>query len=506
MRWMALTLSLVVLSHCAAARAADGVAQDGWISLFDGKTLSGWRAGGHADSITARDGMIVCNGPPAYLYYVGDVENADFKNFHLKAAVMTRPGANSGIYFHTTYRESGSPTKGYEAQIHNTYTGQGHRELRKTGSLYGVRNQYKSIARDDEWFTMHVAVTGKRIRVSVNDVLVVDYTEPAQPLDSQKPPQADRRPSHGTFALQCHDAHSQVFFKDIYVKPLPDDVAAPPGATGIMPVPRAAVDQVYSEIQELQSSGFPLVDFHVHLKGGLTLEEALENSRRTGINYGIAPNCGLGFPITDDAGIYKFIEAMQGQPAFLGMQAEGREWVNMFSKQAIARFDYVFTDAMTFTDDRGKRIRLWVKDEVQIDDEQAFMDMYVERILSVLNNEPIDIYVNPTFLPACIADEYDALWTEERMQKVIDAAARNNVAIEINARLRLPKAAFIKRAKKAGVKFSFGTNNSNRNLGRLEYCLEMIKECGLTSSDMFMPAPRSHGCDDPARPSATEGS
>ena len=117
------------------------------------------------------------------------------------------------------------------------------------------------------------------------------------------------------------------------------------------------------------------------------------------------------------------------------------------------------------------------------------MEMLVNRTLTLLNNEPIDIYVNPTFLPDVVVADYDRLWTPERMDKVIDAARRNDVAIEINNRFRVPSPAFIKAAKKAGAKFTFGTNNGDRALGRLEYCLEMVKECGLTGQDMFVPKP-----------------
>ena len=117
------------------------------------------------------------------------------------------------------------------------------------------------------------------------------------------------------------------------------------------------------------------------------------------------------------------------------------------------------------------------------------MDMYVDKIVTVLNNEPIDIFVNPTFLPVVIADEYDVLWTPERMDKVIKAAVKNDVAIEINARYRIPSKAFIKRAREAGAKFSFGTNNGGRELGHLEYCRRMARECGLTIKDMFSPRP-----------------
>jgi hypothetical protein len=479
-----LLLTVLLCPDPAAALAAED-----WTPLFDGKSLAGWQVAEHPEAIRVQDGAIVCDGQRAHAFYVGDVHKHDFKNFELKATLMTAPGANSGLYFHTAPQEEGFPAKGYEVQINSTPPGQGeNRSLVKTGSLNGVRNLYKSLVADRQWFTLHVIVTGSRIRVSVNDTLVVDYTEPAQSVRGAS--QAGRVLSHGTFALQCHDPGSNVFFKSIEVKPLPDDLVVPP-------LDESVVDPRYREIARLHEENFPLIDFHVHLKGGLTLEEGLANSRRVGINYGIAPNCGVGFPITDDAGIDKFLESMQGQPVFLGMQAEGREWVKMFSRKAIRRFDYVFTDAMTFTDQRGKRIRLWIDQEVQIDDPQAFMDMVADRIVGVLNDEPIDVYVNPTFLPARLAPRYDELWTNERMDKVIAAAVKNNVAIEINASYKMPSPKFIKRAKAAGVKFTFGTNNAGRNLGRLEYCLEMIRECGLTPADMFLPKPRTDAADLP---------
>jgi hypothetical protein len=288
---------------------------------------------------------------------------------------------------------------------------------------------------------------------------------------------------HGSFALQGHDPESRVRFRNILVRPLRDDEPAPPGDP-------PAVDDVYRGLLQLSDQNFPVVDYHVHLKGGWTLEDALRESRRLGIQYGIAVNCGVGFPITDDNGIKEFLRSMEGQPVYLAMQAEGREWVKMFSPDAIRRFDYVFTDAMTFTDDRGKRMRLWMKNEVgDVGDHQKFMDVIVDRILGVLDNEPIDIYVNPTFLPQVMASEYDALWTPERMSKVIEAARKNQVAIEINNRYRIPSARFIRLAKQAGVRFSFGTNNVDRNLGRLEYCLQMVKECALTWQDIFVPRP-----------------
>jgi hypothetical protein len=244
------------------------------------------------------------------------------------------------------------------------------------------------------------------------------------------------------------------------------------------------------EISALSADYFPLVDLHVHLKGGLTIDEALAKSRQTGITYGIAQNCGLGFPVTNDEGLKRFIKSLEGKPVFIAMQAEGREWVNLFSPEAITQCDYVFTDAMTFTDHKGRRMRLWRPNEVHVDDKQQFMDMLVGKIVAIMNEEPIDIYVNPTFLPAVIEKEYDTLWTRGRMEKVIRAAVENNVAIEINSRYKLPSPTFIKLAKKIGAKFAFGTNNGDAELGTCEYARQMVRECNLAKKDMFIPETR----------------
>lgn len=270
------------------------------------------------------------------------------------------------------------------------------------------------------------------------------------------------------------------------MKPFPAALALLLAAIGLFVPHVRAVDPA---VANLARTGFPVVDYHAHLKGGLTISQLMAHAEATGIRYGVAVNCGLGFSVTNDAGIAEWLDSMQGQPVLCAMQAEGREWVKLFSPVAIARFDYVFTDAMTFTDHRGKRMRLWIKEEVDIPDAEAFMDELVGKIVGILDHEPIDLYVNATFLPAVIAADYDRLWTPARMDQVIAAAVRNHVAIEINARYRIPSATFIQRAKAAGATFSFGTNNTGPDIGKLEYCLEMARTCGLTPPDMFQPKP-----------------
>ena len=244
-------------------------------------------------------------------------------------------------------------------------------------------------------------------------------------------------------------------------------------------------NRMIKKIAELKKAGYEIVDYHGHLKGGLTMEELLDHSKKTGIEYGVAFNAGIGFPITDDATLLANYNQYKDYPVLLAMQAEGREWVDMFSKENISTFDYVFTDAMTWTDTKGRRMRLWMPEEVFVDDKDDFMDQLVSEIVGVMENEPIDLYVNSTFLPEILQSEYDELWTEKRMDKVIHAAVTNNIAIEINARYKIPSATFIKRAKAAGAKFSMGTNNVDKNLGTLDYAIEMIEECGLVPSDFF---------------------
>ncbi len=462
-------LIMIILSACQTKPAGE------WEVIFNGENLDGWKkATENPESITVEEGTVKCSGERSHLFYDGK-----FKNFEFETEVKTMEHSNSGIFIHTQYQGEGWPAAGYEIQINNTYRGTGNYiERKKTGSIYSIRNIYYPLVKDNEWFKMRVKVVENKIEVFVNDIKVNEYIQPQKPWRWEGGEKILL--GKGTFALQAHDPKSTVYFRNIRVKALPDDTP--------VPVPDESWDET---VTKLMQPGFPLIDYHVHLKGGLTIEEVVQNSQALGINYGIAPNCGLKFPVTNDSTLYAYIESVAGSPTFKGMQAEGREWVTLFSPEAIAQFDYVFTDAMTFTDKKGRRNRIWIKDEVWVDNKQKFMDDLVEKIEAIFSQEPVDIYVNPTVLPDTLMPEYDQLWTKERMAKVVKVLADNNIALEINARYKTPKAEMIKMAKEAGVKFTFGTNNTGRDLGKLEYCLEMIQECGLTPNDMFEIKPDS---------------
>ena len=213
-----LTLSLLLAAgHAIAAEANKLSAAEksaGWQLLFDGKSLNDWKASENPGSFSVQDGVLVVFGKRSHLFYMGKVANATFKNFELTLDIKTFPKANSGVYIHTEYQETGWPSKGYEIQVNNT-----HKDVKKGAGVYAIKDNFEAPAKDEEWYTMSVKVEGKRIRTFVNGKQIVDYTEEA---NAQRPEaMKGRLLSSGTFALQGHDPESKVMYKNIKVRVLP---------------------------------------------------------------------------------------------------------------------------------------------------------------------------------------------------------------------------------------------------------------------------------------------
>ena len=202
------------LSSVVAVVVAGGIAaadEPGFESLFDGKSLAGWKANENPGSWQVVDGQIVCHGPRSHLFYVGPdaAHPAEFKDFHFKAEVMTKPNANSGIFFHTKFQPEGWPAQGYEMQVNNS---QG--DPVRTGSIYNVVKNFVPPAKDDTWFTQELIVKGKALAVIVDGKVLFEFVEPEGVT-------GPRKLSAGTFALQAHDPGSEVHYRNIRVKRLP---------------------------------------------------------------------------------------------------------------------------------------------------------------------------------------------------------------------------------------------------------------------------------------------
>ena len=205
-----LFFSLLFLS-CSSTKKTASTGE--WVYLFDGKSMNNWVASENPSTFKVDSGMIIVHGPRAHLFYNGPVMNHDFRNFELKVEVMTTPGSNSGIFFHTAYQEQGWPSKGYEVQVNNSHT-----DWRRTGSLYGVDDVREVYVKDNEWYTEHIIVQDKKVTIKINDRTVVDYTEPVDV--EQQEGRKEKHLSSGTFALQGHDPDSKVYYRKVLVKPL----------------------------------------------------------------------------------------------------------------------------------------------------------------------------------------------------------------------------------------------------------------------------------------------
>jgi hypothetical protein len=186
----------------------------GWQLLFDGKSLNDWKTNESPATFSVANGEIVVHGPRSHLFYAGPVANHDFKNFELTAEVLTKPKANSGIYFHTEWQADGWPAKGYEIQVNNS-----HKDPKRTAGIYGIQDNLEAVAKDDVWFTMQIRVEGRHITTKVDGKVIEDFTEP----EGWTPPAAfpGRKLAHGTFALQGHDPESEVHYRNLKVRVLP---------------------------------------------------------------------------------------------------------------------------------------------------------------------------------------------------------------------------------------------------------------------------------------------
>lgn len=396
----------------------------------------------------------------------------DYRNFLLSGQALTTPGAEAALRFHT------DGMTGYEVAFRNGPID----GTRKSGSLTAVRNLYRSLAEDGKWFDFTIAVRGKNISISINRTEVVCYTEPAHPYRTAQ--YGQRLLGHGAVALEGKEG--TVSFRNLRITRLDNDACNPHDTL-------PALNEQEDGIIRLQQQNFPVIDYHVHLKGGLTKEMAQAMSMNYGINYGVAPNAGeggVGRMLANDQEVYAYYEEVKDMPFLRGVQGEGRKWTSTFSQQALGIFDYLFTDAMTIVDHKGRLSRIYRPEEVHYDNlsREQYMEHLVDQTIKILTNEPADIYANPTYLPDDMNADYDHYWTDARVNRILDVLAANHIALEINARYRIPSFRIIRKAKERGIKFTFGTNNVDANFGKLEYCLEAVEQCGLTPDDLWFPS------------------
>ena len=231
-----------------------------------------------------------------------------------------------------------------------------------------------------------------------------------------------------------------------------------------------------------------MMDLHVHRSEQQSIEQIVEKSQRLGIPIGVMENVAP-WGITTNEQMQAYIDSIRPYPVYVGLQPMSPGWSKNFSKDIIAQADYIAMDPQIVPNGNGygETIQVW-EYATYIDDPEYFMERNMEHYLQILTgDDPLDIFACPLLLPYCIDREYPKLWTKSRLQTIIDAAKSRNIAIEISDMMRVPHEEFILMAKRAGLKFTFGSDTRDVKTGRLDYCRQMAARCGLKQSDLFVP-------------------
>ena len=235
---------------------------------------------------------------------------------------------------------------------------------------------------------------------------------------------------------------------------------------------------------------FFLYDLHLFTSAYQSAQDMVNKAETSGfVSFGILQNVSpRGIETNED--LQKFIDEVKNYPCYMGLKPAAPGWSKNFSKELIDQVDYILMDPQNMPNGNKYGDQMELKDfNCYIDDPEDFMKRNMEWYLKILNHEddPLDIFGWPLFLPLSIQREYYILWTQERMEQIIEAARKNRIALEINDLAHTPHAEFILMAKKAGVKFTFGSDTNDYRSFRLDYCKEVATLCNLTEDDFFIP-------------------
>jgi hypothetical protein len=190
--------------------------EDGWVKIFNGENLDGWKSNEKYQGFDVKNGAIVGKGNRNHLYFMEEL-----KNFELKMDVKISAGGNSGVYVKSQWQDESWPVTGFELQVNAS-----HGDPVKTGSLYNIIKIFQAPHGDDEWFNYHLILKGNTLEVRVNGKLLYTYVDPLEkggvPQNENITEQNKRISQKGYIALQQHDPKSIPEFKNIFLKKLPD--------------------------------------------------------------------------------------------------------------------------------------------------------------------------------------------------------------------------------------------------------------------------------------------
>lgn len=166
---------------------------EGWISLFDGQTLYGWKASSDADWRVEDDAIVVGQGDKGLLY-----TTSQFSNYVLRLEFRCEADVNSGVFLHTLPEPEDPAVDCYELNI------AGADNPFPTGSLV-FRQKAEAEVAPGQWQPLEVTMDGGHVTVQLNGQQVLDYVDP-EPL------------GRGHIGLQLNSG--EIAFRNIRLKPL----------------------------------------------------------------------------------------------------------------------------------------------------------------------------------------------------------------------------------------------------------------------------------------------
>ena len=238
--------------------------------------------------------------------------------------------------------------------------------------------------------------------------------------------------------------------------------------------------EMLDQVKRLKEKAIPLTDYHIHIRGGMNYEKAVDWAQKTGIRSSAIENQGRDWPLSNDIAIRAFLEDGKKFPELLiGLQVNNRDWYQVIDPSLLKEFDFILSDTMVMD---GQK--LWLEDAYKIEDEEAWLLKYFNHNLQILN-EPITIFANPLYLPRKMMHHYEDFWTIERQTIIIDTAVKNKVALEIQSNTQFPHIGFMKLAIEKGAKISIGRNNRDDKVNELKRSLDWLEELHVKPGDML---------------------
>lgn len=204
----ALSLALVLVVFVASVSVAS---DDGFVSLFDGKSLDGWE--GNLDSFHVQDGAIVAGTLkeriPRNEFLCTQKEYGDFE-LRLKFKLVGK-GANAGVQIRSRRIPNHHEVKGYQADMGEGWWGSLYDESRRNKILAKADPAVvKQALRPEDWNDYTIRCQGPRIQLWINDRQTVDFTEPDEGIEQK-----------GLIGVQIHGGPpSEAWYKDLRLKPL----------------------------------------------------------------------------------------------------------------------------------------------------------------------------------------------------------------------------------------------------------------------------------------------